>query len=61
MLSDANFFPDPSNFNGFRFVSPEKMPDQLQTASQPEGPSKLTDISPHYHNWGIGQIVWYAL
>lgn len=58
ILHDDQYFPDALRFNGFRFV-PETatVPDHVKKALQPEGPSKLTDISPHYHSWGIGGVV----
>ncbi|KAF1846526.1 cytochrome P450 [Cucurbitaria berberidis CBS 394.84] len=58
ILQDEQYFPDALRFNGFRFV-PHKanVPDGVRKALQPEGPSKLTDISPHYHSWGIGSVV----
>ncbi|KAF2704335.1 cytochrome P450 [Pleomassaria siparia CBS 279.74] len=57
MLHDAQYFPDPLGFNGFRFVSPEQHPETLRTITQPEGPSRAVDISPNFHYWGIGGIV----
>lgn len=58
ILHDEQFFPEPLRFHGFRFV-PESavVPDEVRKALQPEGPSRLTDISPHYHSWGIGGVV----
>lgn len=57
-MLDENFFPNAKHFNGFRFVHPQKLPDSFRTVVQPEGPSRLVDMSPHYHNWGTGDIVW---
>ena len=55
---DDQYFPDAQQFQGFRFVSPTaRIPAGVRQALQPEGPSKLTDLSPHYHNWGIGGVV----
>ena len=60
ILHDDAFFPDAQNFNGFRFVHPDLRPGTIKSATQPEGPSKFVTISPNYHNWGIGHIVWYV-
>jgi len=60
ILHDEKFFPDAEHFNGFRFASPEKIPGNIKTVTQPEGPSNFVDISPNYHSWGIGGITWYV-
>jgi cytochrome P450 len=58
VLHDDQYFPSAANFHGFRFVpSSAKVPEGIQKALQPEGPSRVTDISPHYHSWGIGGVV----
>ena len=58
ILHDERYFPDALRFNGFRFVAETaNVPAGVRKALQPEGPSKLTDISPHYHSWGIGGVV----
>lgn len=58
ILHDDAYFPDAARFNGFRFVPPSaNIPPGIRAALQPEGPSKLTDVSPHYHSWGIGGVV----
>ncbi len=58
ILHDDQYFPDALKFNGFRFVpKTAHVPTGVRKALQPEGPSKLTDLSPHYHNWGIGGVV----
>lgn len=59
ILHDDAHFPDAANFHGFRFASPDKIPGTaLAGVTQPEGPSRFVDVSAHYHNWGIGSIVW---
>jgi cytochrome P450 len=59
ILSDSQYFPKPECFSGFRFVSEKTpgVPAHIRANLQPEGPSKLTDISAHYHSWGIGGVV----
>ncbi|CAO2654954.1 Nn.00g116870.m01.CDS01 [Neocucurbitaria sp. VM-36] len=58
ILHDDQYFPDALRFSGFRFVAKSaNVPAGVRKALQPEGPSKLTDISPHYHSWGIGGVV----
>ncbi|TRX87721.1 hypothetical protein FHL15_011383 [Xylaria flabelliformis] len=58
VLNDESFFPSASNFEGFRFAPRENIPKNLNTISQPEGPSRYSDLSENYHAWGIGGIVW---
>jgi cytochrome P450 len=58
ILGDEAYFPKASNFEGFRFAPRDSVPSGLDMTSQPEGPSKYTDISANYHAWGIGGIVW---
>jgi len=60
ILGDENFFPEAEKFDGFRFAKHEDIPDGFRTISQPEGPSKFVDASPHYHSWGLGGIIWYV-
>ena len=55
---DEAYFPSANQFQGFRFAPVDKLPGNLDTVSQPNGPSKYADISEHYHSWGIGGIVW---
>ncbi len=58
MLNDETYFPQANSFEGFRFAPPSKIPASAKTVSQPEGPSRYSDLSANYHAWGIGGIVW---
>jgi cytochrome P450 len=58
MLRDETYFPTASNFDEFRFAPRDKVPSSLDMVSQPEGPSRYTDVSAHYHAWGIEGIIW---
>ncbi|OAL54549.1 cytochrome P450 [Pyrenochaeta sp. DS3sAY3a] len=61
ILHDSTYFPDAARFHGFRFVPRSaNIPSDIRAALQPEGPSKLTDVSPHYHSWGIGGVLTLA-
>ncbi|KAI1390593.1 cytochrome P450 [Hypoxylon trugodes] len=57
ILADETYFPNAAKFEGFRFAPPEKIPHNVETVSQPEGPSRYSDLSENYHSWGIGGIV----
>ncbi|KAI1740381.1 cytochrome P450 [Xylaria scruposa] len=57
VLNDESFFPRASSFEGFRFAPRENIPTHLKGISQPEGPSRYSDLSDNYHAWGIGGIV----
>ncbi|EAQ83430.1 hypothetical protein CHGG_09834 [Chaetomium globosum CBS 148.51] len=57
MMHDAEFYPEPLQFNGFRFADPaivQAAGDHFKTP-QPK-PSKLTDCSSTYHVWGTGRM-----
>ncbi|KAI1475139.1 cytochrome P450 [Daldinia eschscholtzii] len=57
ILNDATYFPHADRFEGFRFAPLDKLPANMGTVSQPEGPSRYSDLSENYHAWGIGGIV----
>ncbi|CAG8952927.1 hypothetical protein HYFRA_00007642 [Hymenoscyphus fraxineus] len=58
MLADEAYFPSAQSFQGFRFAPDGKLPKNIRTISQPEGPSRYSDLSENYHVWGIGGITW---
>ncbi|KAJ8063629.1 hypothetical protein OCU04_007497 [Sclerotinia nivalis] len=55
MLSDAENYPQPDVFGGFRFADPKIF--GKEQSIQPEGPSKFTDISDKWQVWGTGKIL----
>ncbi|KAF7876405.1 hypothetical protein EAF04_001497 [Stromatinia cepivora] len=55
MLGDAENYPQPDVFHGFRFADPKIF--GKQQSIQPEGPSKFTDISDKWQVWGTGKIL----
>ncbi|KAI0842314.1 cytochrome P450 [Hypoxylon sp. FL0890] len=57
ILHDDKYFPRARSFNGFRFAPLDRLPKTVETLSQPEGPSRYSDLSENYHSWGIGGIV----
>lgn len=60
-MHDAEFYPEPLQFNGFRFADPaivQAAGDHFKTP-QPK-PSKLTDCSSTYHVWGTGRMTWWV-
>lgn len=63
MLHDNQLYPDPMAFHGFRFAEEEKMMPEppFSFSQQPEGSSKLTDVSNKWHVWGSGKITWYEI
>lgn len=58
ILSDETYFPRADNFEGFRFAPRDSIPGNMDAVTQPEGPSRYSDLSSNYHAWGIGGIVW---
>jgi hypothetical protein len=59
MLYDPIRYPHPDTFNGFRFTDLPK--SDLVPFTQPEGPSKLTDVSHNWGMWGISRMAWYVV
>ncbi|OTA76492.1 hypothetical protein M434DRAFT_38836 [Hypoxylon sp. CO27-5] len=57
IMQDSQFYPEPHQFNGFRFVDPElaSRAEDIQPL-QPK-PSKLTDADNTFHVWGTGRMV----
>lgn len=50
ILHDSQLYPDPMAFHGFRFAEEEKKAEPF-SFSQPEGSSKLSDVSNKWHVW----------
>lgn len=61
IMQSAEFYPEPLQFNGFRFARPEDLPGAVPDPNfnflQPK-PSKLTDVDPSWHVWGTGRMAW---
>ncbi|KAK4185240.1 Ent-kaurene oxidase [Podospora australis] len=62
MMHDPEFFPEPMQFNGFRFADPVIVEEAAARSHgsnfktpQPK-PSKLTDCDSTYHVWGTGRM-----
>lgn len=59
IMQNSKSYPEPLEFNGFRFVDPLHLGPKagnfkvLQTK-----PSKLTDIDDTFHVWGTGRMAW---
>lgn len=56
MMRDSQYFQDPMDFDGFRFI--KSCPGGRQNSLKP---SKLTDASEEWLVWGSGRILWYVL
>ena len=54
MLRDSSLYPCPDKFDGFRFADPSHI--ERIAVTQPEGPSKFTDINEKWQVWGTGKI-----
>lgn len=58
---DPTHYPEPTTFNGFRFVDPEilekALVDRDSSSSQSE-PSDLTEVSSKWQFWGTGRMAW---
>ena len=55
----AEFYPEPLEFNGFRFVDPAIVPGQLRSHISQKRPSKLVDVDESFLMWGTGRMAWY--
>jgi hypothetical protein len=63
MMRNPDFYPEPLQFHGFRFVDWKVLDDAGLTTfkmPQPEGPSNLTDTEGNRHVWGTGRMTWYV-
>lgn len=62
LMQDARNYPQPLDFNGFRFVKAEVLEKEAATFSKvvQETPSRLTDIGDSFHVWGTGRMAWYV-
>ena len=59
IMHSENHYPEPMEFHGFRFAEKKFVNHVLDRGvSQPNGPSKLTDVDDTWHVWGIGRITW---
>ncbi|OCL06345.1 cytochrome P450 [Glonium stellatum] len=54
MLKDDTLYPQPDEFNGFRFADPKLFGETKSV--QPEGPSKFTDVLDNWQVWGTGKM-----
>jgi len=60
LMQSGAYYPQPLEFNGFRFVDPrlfEEMDISMNATFQPS-PSKLTDLGNTFHMWGTGHMAW---
>ena len=60
IMQSAEYYPEPLQFNGFRFASPDDLAPVLEKAQtfnfvQPKA-SKLVDVSQAWHVWGMGRM-----
>lgn len=63
IMHNPEYFPEPFEFNGFRFVERsllEAMSSRNSAPVPPVGqrPSGLTDADNTFHVWGSGRMVW---
>lgn len=60
----AEYYPEPNEFNGFRFVEASQLLHVRAAASptsQQLKPSKITDVDNSFFMWGTGRMAWYVL
>ncbi|KAI0183417.1 cytochrome P450 [Xylaria flabelliformis] len=58
IMQSEKYYPQPLEFNGFRFVKPHdlsRVSDRKFAILQPK-PSKLVDVNLTWHVWGIGRM-----
>lgn len=63
MMQNPEHYPEPLEFNGFRFVDRELIENPAHSAfkfPQADGPSSLTDVNGSWHVWGTGRMAWYV-
>lgn len=60
-MHDSSKYPNPDEFDGFRFLKKNAAATISRTAENPMQGSTFTDVSKDYPIWGIGSKAWYAL
>ena len=61
MMQNPEYYPEPLEFNGFRFADPALLDNATKPTfkfSQLDGLSKLTDVNGSWHVWGTGRMAW---
>lgn len=58
-MQDPEFYPDPLEFNGFRFAKPDDVAAVGESFKRLQSrPTKLTDVDDTFHMWGTGRMAW---
>lgn len=60
LMQSGQHYPQPLEFNGFRFADPKLFNEEDMSVNQEfqPSPSKLTDGGNTYHVWGTGRMIW---
>ncbi|KAI0435910.1 cytochrome P450 [Xylaria telfairii] len=56
IMQDPQFYPQPLEFQGFRFVAQHQLPEDRCSSRGQQKPSKLTDVDGSWHVWGTGRM-----
>ncbi|KAI1121769.1 cytochrome P450 [Nemania abortiva] len=57
LMQSGSHYPDPLEFNGFRFVDPSTITESAKVSkSFQEKPSRLVDVDNTFHVWGTGRM-----
>jgi hypothetical protein len=59
-MQRAEHYPDPLNFNGFRFADPKIVDTAIAYSMSQPNPSKLVDLDSSWNVWGTGRMAWYV-
>lgn len=57
-MQDPEFYPDPLEFNGFRFAKPDDVAAAGSFKRLQPKPTNLTDVDNTFHMWGTGRMAW---
>jgi hypothetical protein len=58
IMQNAEQYPEPLQFSGFRFADPELFDSTGKFQTIQPTPSKLVTASNAWHVWGTGRMVW---
>ena len=60
IMQRSDYYPEPLEFNGFRFADSKLIEVPTRYKFPQPKPSKLVDVDGTWHVWGTGRMAWYV-